>query len=60
MHKVTFAERRSGQDRRLHYRRSLLRWLKRFWHPSTYRRCRIRRAPYIRGETYTLYLSDRI
>lgn len=60
MHKVTFAERRSGEDRRKQHRRGFLRWLKTCWRPSTYRRRRIRRAPYIRGETYSQYLPDRI
>ncbi len=60
MHKVTFAERRSGKDRRQRRRRSLKRTLKEFWKPSTWRRRRIRRAPWIRRDTYTVYLPDRI
>lgn len=60
MHKVTFTERRSGEDRRKRSRRGLLRWLRTFWKPSAYRRRRTRRSLYIRGETYSQYLPDRI
>lgn len=60
MHKVTFTERRSGKDRRLEYRRSVPRWFKNCWKLSTYRRNRIRRTPYIRGEYYSLYVPDRL
>ena len=56
MHKVTFEERRSGGDRRQARRRSWKRFLRECLKPSTYRRRKTRRSPYIRGETYTVYL----
>lgn len=60
MQKVTYAERRSGGDRRKSKRRDFKRFLLSFWKISTYRRHRQRRSLYLRTETYTLYHSDRI
>ncbi len=60
MHKVTFTERRSGEDRRKNSRRSFWRWFRTCLKPATYRRRRIRRMPYIRGETYSQYEPDRL
>lgn len=60
MQKITYAERRSGEDRRKSKRRGLKRFLTSFWRVSTYRRNWQRRTPYYRKETYTLYLSDRV
>lgn len=60
MHKVTFSERRSGKDRRQGPRRALRRRLADVFRiDSNRRRCR-RRAPYIRGETYTVFEPDRL
>ncbi|MFB0933489.1 MAG: hypothetical protein QMB60_04985, partial [Pseudomonadales bacterium] len=57
---VSFAERRKGVDRRQTPRRGLKRRLLQVWRLSTYRRRWIRRAPYIRRETYTVYLPERV
>jgi hypothetical protein len=56
MHKATFVERRSGEDRRQRRRRNLKRFLRECLKPSTYRRRSTRRATYIRRDTYTVYL----
>lgn len=56
MHKATFVERRSGEDRRNRKRRSLKRFLRECLKVSTYRRRATRRASYLRRETYTVYL----
>ena len=60
MKKITFAERRSGTDRRKQHRRGIKRYLQEFWKISTYRRYKTRRAPYVRMQTYTVYMPDRI
>jgi len=56
MHKATFVERRTGEDRRHKKRRNVKRFLRECLKPSTYRRRTTRRASYMRRETYTVYL----
>ncbi|MEJ6591441.1 MAG: hypothetical protein QNL99_05650 [SAR86 cluster bacterium] len=60
MHKMTFAERRSGVERRQKRRRSFGRVLQDLFRATPSRRAKNRRAPYFRGETYTVYLTDRL
>lgn len=60
MHKTTYAERRSGEDRRRNRRRSFVRAMISQLKPSTDRRRRQRRTLYIRRDTYTIYLPDRV
>ncbi len=60
MHKMTFAERRSGIERRQKRRRSIGRACQDLFRGMPSRRTKNRRAPYLRGETYTVYLTDRL
>jgi transposase len=58
MRKIVYAERRSGDDRRMKTRRSLGRFLRGCLKPSTYRRSRTRRTFYVRRDTYVVYEPD--
>lgn len=58
MRKVTYAERRSGIDRRQQKRRSVGRFIREIFKLSNYRRWRTRRASYIRHQTYAVYEAD--
>ena len=60
MHKMTFAERRSGIERRQKRRRSIGRVFQDLFRRRPCRRAKNRRAPYLRGKTYTVYLTDRL
>lgn len=60
MHKLTFSERRSGSDRRQGRRRSLKREALDLCNFTARRRRHERRSIYIRRETYTVYVADRL
>ena len=56
--KIVYTERRSGNDRREKKRRTMGRFLRSSLKLSTYRRRRIRRALYIRRDSYVVYEPD--